>query len=66
MYSAKIYYTKNFHTESQTVDNILKWESDEKGNVKITFRDNTGLQTIERHVGHIEDVHIFKVNPAFF
>lgn len=65
MYSAKIYYTRNFHTSTETVDNIIRWEADEDGNVTIVFGDPETPTMIERHLDDIEDVNIFRVNPAF-
>ena len=64
MYSAKIYYTKNFRCASETVDNIQKWNSDKKGNVTIEFGYPDTPTIIKRHSSDIEDVHIFRVNPA--
>lgn len=65
MYSAKIYYTKSFHTGTQTVENILKWESDENGGVTITFGDYNKPTIIERHRSDIEDIYIYRTNPTF-
>ena len=65
MYSAKIYYTKQHPTATETVDNILCWSNDGDC-ITITFGDPKNPKTIERHKGAIEDIHIFSVNPAFF
>lgn len=66
VYSAKIYYTSNFRTHAETVDNIISWVCDENGGVTITFGDQKNPMIIKRHKTDIEDVHIFKVNPAIF
>lgn len=66
MYSAKIYYTKNYRCETEAVDNIQKWEVDENGGVTIVFGDPDEPRTIKRHRSDIEDIHIFRVNPALF
>lgn len=47
------------------VDNIQKWEADSNGNVTIVFGNPDNPTKIERHLSDIEDVHIFRVNPAF-
>jgi hypothetical protein len=65
MYSAKIYYTKQHPTATETVDNILSWSDDGDG-ITITFGDPKNPKKIERHKGVMEDIHIFSVNPAFF
>ena len=66
MYSAKIYYTPNFRTHAETVDNIINWACDENGGVTIVFGNPHNPTTIKRHKTDIEDVHIFLVNPAIF
>lgn len=62
MYSAKIYFTDG---TAKTAWNIMEFKSDSKG-VMIKFGDEKNPQIIERHIGDIEDINIFKIDTAIF